>query len=121
MQISQYVNTRQLAGLSEHKAISRLCLKTHSLLLGGDFCVVQSHKLKRCVVGCQHVSSVFLVAKPNKIIFLIKILYPKRRISSYSILATIVSPNKNSTHVKLLGMVPPDLHVSTPEMNQHSW
>ena len=37
----------------------------------------------------------FLVVEPRKIIFFIyKILYPKRRIYSYSILGTIVSPNK---------------------------
>ena len=39
-------------------------------------------------------SSVFLVVKPSKFISLYKILYPKRRIKSYSILGTIVSPNK---------------------------
>ena len=43
--------------------------------------------------GKSHVSSVFLVVEPSKIIFLIKnILYPKGRIESYSIMGTIVSP-----------------------------
>ena len=36
----------------------------------------------------------FLVVETSKIIFLCKILYPKRRIKSYSILGTIVSPKK---------------------------
>ena len=35
-----------------------------------------------------------LVIEPSKIIFLYEILYPKRRIESYSILGTIVSRNK---------------------------
>ena len=39
-------------------------------------------------------SSVFLVLEPSKVIFLYRMLYPKRRIESYSILGTIVSPNK---------------------------
>ena len=39
-------------------------------------------------------SSVFLVVEPSKIIFLIYITIPKRRIESYSVLGTIVSPNK---------------------------
>ena len=40
------------------------------------------------------VSRVFLVVEPSNIIFLDKILYPKRRIESYSIMGTIVVPNK---------------------------
>ena len=40
------------------------------------------------------VSSVFLVVEPSEIIFLYKIRYPKRRIESYSIMGTIVSPDK---------------------------
>ena len=44
------------------------------------------------------VSSVFLVVEPSKIVFLVKILYPKRRICSYSILGSIVS-TKNITQV----------------------
>ena len=36
----------------------------------------------------------FLVVEPNKIIFLIYNTKPMRRILSYSILGTIVSPNK---------------------------
>ena len=41
-------------------------------------------------------SSVFLVVKPINIRLysLYKILYPKRRIESYSIMGTIVSPSK---------------------------
>ena len=34
------------------------------------------------------------MVQPSKIKFLISILYPKRRIESYSIMGTIVSPNK---------------------------
>ena len=45
-------------------------------------------------MGFSQVSSVFLVVEPSKIIFLYKILYPKRRIESYPIVGTIVSPNK---------------------------
>ena len=42
-----------------------------------------------------HMNSVFAVVEPSKIIFLIcEILYPKRRIESYSILGTIESPNQ---------------------------
>ena len=41
------------------------------------------------------VSSVVLVVEPSKIVYsLYKILYPKRRIESYSIMGTIVSPHK---------------------------
>ena len=36
----------------------------------------------------------FLVLEPSKIIFLYRKLYSKRRISSYSVLVTIMSPNK---------------------------
>ena len=36
----------------------------------------------------------FFVVEPSKIIFVYKILYPKRRIESYSITGTLVSPNK---------------------------
>ena len=39
-------------------------------------------------------SSVFLVVEPRKIIPYIKCYTPKRRIQSYSIMGTIVSPNK---------------------------
>ena len=39
-------------------------------------------------------SSAFLVVEPSKIIFLIEKALPKRRIESYPILGTIVSPNK---------------------------
>ena len=42
----------------------------------------------------RHMSSVFLVVKPSKILFLYEILYSKRRIESYSMLGTIVSPNE---------------------------
>ena len=34
------------------------------------------------------------MVEPSEIIFLYKIRYPKRRIESYSIMGTIVSPNK---------------------------
>ena len=39
-------------------------------------------------------SNVFLVVEPGKIRFLVRILYPKGRIESYSIIGTIVSSNK---------------------------
>ena len=39
-------------------------------------------------------SNVVLVVEPCKIIFPYKLLYPKRRMESYSIMGTIVSPNK---------------------------
>ena len=38
--------------------------------------------------------SVFWWLNPVRLYFLYKILYPKKRIESYSILGTIVSPNK---------------------------
>ena len=41
-----------------------------------------------------HVSSMFLVVKPNKIFLLLQNTITKRRIESYSVLGTIVSPNK---------------------------
>ena len=43
-------------------------------------------------------SSVLLVVEPSKMT-LYNILYPKRRIESYSILGTIVSRNKNTTQI----------------------
>ena len=51
-------------------------------------------------------SNVFFVVKPSQIVFLTKILYPKRRIESYCLLGTIVSPNRIllncQLHVELL-------------------
>ena len=50
-------------------------------------CWIMSH------VAMLHLSCVFLMVKPSKIIFLMTKLYPKRRIESYSLMVTIVSPN----------------------------
>ena len=55
------------------------------------FKLLNSKTMEYCM---QQLSSAFLVVEPSKIIVLIKNTIPKKRILSYSILGTIVSPNK---------------------------
>ena len=60
--------------------------------------------LGRGVVSRTYMSIVFLVVEPSKITFLIQNTITKRRIYSYSILGTIVSPNKKD-HMRNLGPI----------------